>query len=291
MPDLAPGTVHDALFDTLSRANAATVKWAKPIAANAQQPTAPAFRPFTDSEPNPMQRVESMAEHAVGADPSLMGMVGGFGNFLLTTMPLVGDPVTAITDQYQVEKIRDLQAKFLKDHGDTLRDLDEDLSNTKLHMRELGDLLDKTWFDKAKLDKIMKDKQRAGDHERAQIEDALKRTTDPAERQKLEAMKDDLDKWRADRDRRLSREKPDVDLLKLQLEAYNDGIYDQKSAIIDAGNSASPSTSTGRRTPDSPNRVIDSSHTRPDAVMHVASLHNLLLQARGGLTGALGGGS
>lgn len=291
MPDLAPGTVHDAIFDTLSKANAATVKWAKPIATSAQQPTGPSFRPFTDSEPNPMQRVESMAEHAVGSDPSLLGLVGGLGNFLLTTMPLVGDPVTAITDQYQVDKIRDLQAKFLKDHGDTLLELDEDLSITKLHMRELGDLLDKTYFDPSKLDRIMKEKQRAGDHERAQIDDALKRTTDPEERKKLEAMKDDLDKWRGDRDQRLSREKPDVDLLKLQLEGYSDGISDQKYAIINAGNSASPSTSTGRRTPDSPNRVIDSSHTRPDAVMHVASLHNLLLQARGGLTGALGGGS
>ena len=288
MPDLAPGSVRDAISGTLSKANAATAKWAKPIATSAQQPTAPAFHPFSESEPNPMQAMESMAEHAVGADPSLAGLVGGLGNFLMTS---ISHPVTAITDQYQVDKIRDLQAKFLKDHGETLRDLDEDLSNTKLHMRELGDLLDKTWFNKDKLDNIMKNKQRAGDHERSQIEDALKRTTDPAERQKLEAMKDDLDKWRADKDRRLSHEKPDVDLLQQRLQDYNDGIFNQKSAIIDAGHSASPSTSTGRRTPNGPSEVIDSSHTRPDAVMHVASLHNLLLQARGGLTGALGGGS
>jgi hypothetical protein len=280
-PDLASGTVKDSLTDILERSQQANQKWGNALKTSARQTGDPRFRPFTDSAPDPLKHVESLLDHAVGSDPSMAGFLKGMGSFFMTA---IGHPIASATDEYQVAKIKALQDKFLQDHDYVLQALSEDLGHAKVNMRQLGNLLEQTHFDPSKLAQIMKQKSEAGDRTGYAIDDALKSSTDPQERKKLQALKDDLEKWKKERDDRIGKEKPDVDLLRDRLGKTNDLVWKQSQSMMDAANSPGPTTMTGRNPGEQVSHVIESTHTRPDAVLHVASLHNFLLRSRSLLT-------
>ncbi len=275
--DLSIDTVRDSLANTASNHSDAVQPWAKALATSAKQGGPPSFRTFDPSGPNPLKPVESMFEKAIGSDPTTGGFLKGMGNYLLTA---VGQPVTGFTDEYQVAKIRELQKKFLEDHDYTLRQLSEDLGRAKVNMRLLANMLDDTSFGTGKLDQIMKEKKEVGDHERLRIQDALDNTKDPEARKKLQAMKDDMDKWTVDRDQRLKAEQPAVDTLHGKMDKLNDQVLKQRDSMRAAADSSGPSNLTGSDGKGGPNRVLESSHVQPDAAMHAATLHNFLLRSR-----------
>jgi len=283
-PDLMPGTVKDSLADTLDRSQQVNQKWANALKTSARQGGEPKFRSFDDRAPDPLKHVESLLDHAIGSDPSTTGFLKGMGSFLTTA---IGHPIASLTDEYQVAKIKEMQDKFLKDHDWVLQALSEDLGQAKVNMRALANRLEQTYFDPSALDRIMKQKSEAGDRVGYAIDDALKASNDPEERKKLQALKDDLDNWKKERDERIGKEKPDVDLLRDRLGKTNEAVFKQARSMMEAANSPGPTTMTGRNPGEQVSHVIESTHTRPDAVLHVASLHSFLLRSRGLLSDAL----
>lgn len=276
-PDLIPGTVKQSLDLTIDASSEATKKWSKALDTAARVGGEPEFVPFKERGADVLKPVESMFEEAVGGDPSLAGMFKGVGKGILTG---IGSPITAITDEYQARKIRVLQEEFMKKHDGTLRALNNHLSNAKREMRLLGNFLEKARLDPSKLDRIMNQKKEAGDRLHRQILDSLENAKSPEERQKLEAIKQDLEKWQGERDQRLKKEQPDVDLLKDRVTKMNEQIAKQADAMYTAGASEGPSTMVSADTPGKPSRVLETTHTRPDAVLHVTSLNQFLLNSR-----------
>ena len=278
-PDLALDTVRDSLLDTANKGAAATKKWEKMIdTAAAHQDGAPSFKPFIGNSADPTQAVESKLESVIGADPSMLGLLKGLGGGMLT---MISHPVSSATDSYQVSKIRDLQAKFFKDHDGVLRDLSEDHGKAKIAMRALANLMDGLPIEPSTLERIMREKRAAGDRVRRQIDAGLKGAKTPEEKQKLEAMKTDMDKWTAERDQRLKAEEPAYNMVRDKADASWNAISEQRHNMRSAADSPGPTTTTGG----TPNHVLETTHTQPDAALHVASLHSFLLQARAQIGG------
>jgi hypothetical protein len=100
-------------------------------------------------------------------------------------------------------------------------------------------------------------------------------------------MKDDLDKWTASRDGRIKADRPAVDQARGTMDKTNKQTFGQRYSTRDSADSKGPPNVTGVDTMDAPSRVPETSHTQPDAVIHVASLHNYLLLTRAALGGVL----
>lgn len=280
-PDLQFGDVSDSLMRTADRGGEMTQPWAKALDTASRSPNPPSFKPFIGPDADPLNRPDSMLDQAVGADPSMWGMLTGVGSGMLT---MLGHPISAFTDEYQVSKIRDLQEAFLKKHDYVLKQLSEEVGEAKLNMRRLADLMDEANIYPSKLEQIMKDKRAAGERARQQIGDALAAAKTPEERRRLEAMKADMDAWAAERDQRLDLETPAYDLIHDKVDSLSRSIEGQRRMMRDAANSPGPSTVTGGQ-PGEPSHVLETTHTQPDAALHVASLHNFLLQTRAGMGG------
>lgn len=273
--DLKPETVADALMASAEKARAASGPWAQRLdAANVDDP--PSFQPFVGDGADPLARSESMLEAAIGADPTTGGMARGLTMGALT---MLSRPVSAITDEYQVARIRELQEAFFRDHGDELVMLSDDLGRAKMNMRLLANMLDQTNFDRGGLDRIMKQKAAMGNRQRRKLKQALDQAKTPEERQKIAAMMADLDNWTIERDERLAAEQPAVDMLGEKLVGLWEEVEKQRLSLSEAASSPGPTTVTGGRA-DQPRRVLESTHTQPDAVIHAASLHNFLLESR-----------
>lgn len=281
VPELPPGYAHDSLTRLTESSAWGTMRYADALAARAEDPSEPRYTPFKGDEPDALQAVESMLEGAVGADPSTMGMLKGLASGMWTS---IDRPLATITDEYQVSKIRELQQQFLKAHAADLVGLSESLGRAKALMRELADLLDATQnLDPLKLGRLMEEKRQAGYRTLREIDGALERSTDPQERARLQAARDDLSRWMAERDGRLEREQPEVALLQARMRLLQDEIFKQKAGLREAAWSRSPSTATSG----GPYNVVETTHTRPDAVEHVTSLFDYLLGTRGALNRAM----
>ena len=70
-----------------------------------------------------------------------------------------------------------------------------------------------------------------------------------------------------------------------QLNALNDQVLKQRESMRAAADSRGPDTTTGSDGKGGPSHVIATTHTRPDAAIHAASLHNFLLKSRSLLGG------
>ena len=278
--DLSLDTVKDSLGWTAGNAKDATAPWAKAMATASQQGgplgAPPSFKP---DGLNPLSPVESMFEQAVGGDPSLKGMLKGVGSGILTG---IGHPISALTDQYQVSKMRDLQAQFLKKNDFWLRRLSEGLGEAKANMRALANLMDATSFDRGKLDQIMKRKKACGDGVRNQIDDALANAKTPEERAKLKAMKDDMDKWSAERDQRMKAEQPAIDAMNKKTDQFNAQLASQRGPMRAAADSDGPHNETGVDANGHP-VIYATDHIMPGAVQYSAGIRNTLLRARAGM--------
>jgi hypothetical protein len=281
--DLPQGLVAESLGNTVALSGGRIGRWSRALETRAMDEREPDFIPFTESGPDALETVESLLEAAVGGDPSLTGMLKGLGSGLLT---MVEEPIAAITDDYQVGKIKELQAKFLRENGPTLLALDEALRNAKARMRELSELLNTTPVDWVMPGHLLAEKSTVGNLTLSNIERALERTKDPQERARLESLRDEMTQWMAQRDARVEAERPEVDELRERLSELEQTIAELRSVMHQAATSAGPRTDTGGQ-PGGPFAVVNTSHHRPDAVAHVVSLHDLLLGARAKLTQAI----
>lgn len=268
-PDLAPGTVQNSLESTLRTSAETTGRWGNALATKARVPGDPTFIPFGGSGGSALQPVESLFEHTAG-DASLGGFLKGWLDAIETGTQ---HPVTAITDQVMVAKIRELQEKFLKDHADTLLELSRDLGRAKNQMQQLADILKQTNFDASKVFDIMGEKARLGNHEFFQIRGALNRASTPEDRQKLQTLQDDLSRWMEERDARLQGEMPEIKSLGSLVGRVSAQVSKQADAMW-AASGSSPSN-------------ID--HSMPAAIRHVISLHDFLLGSRIALSQKLSG--
>jgi hypothetical protein len=246
----------------------------------------PTFRHFRGRGTDALAHVESVMEEAVGSDPSLAGtlkaVVGAFATGFFS-------PVAAITDGIVVPGIEKMQGEFFQRHQSDLRNLSLALSHAKRVMLDLGDLLSRFNPKALRPEEILNQKRRAGRAVYDQLVDALDAQTDPAERARLQAQKDQMDTWFKDVDERIAREQPQIDDLQRRTLAVFQEAGRQSALMEEAGLSDGPGNVTASET-DTTNRfIIDTTHTRPDAVRHVGSLREFLVQSRIQMNGALAG--
>jgi len=280
--DLAPGTVDRLLAGTKERSAFRTARQQDGLAIRSQtDPEISRFSEFKESGYDPLAEVQSSFERAVvgdHADPSTLGLLRAIGGGLLAGTT---SPVASITDQYQVEKIRDLQKQFLEANNDSLLKLSDYLGKAKRLMRELSELMAQNPFDPSRLRDLLGKKRRAGNDSLRDIDAALARTTDPAERARLQGMRDDLTQWMGERDVRTAKEQDEVGGLVGKLQGLEAQMMRQRGLLEQAAWSEGPRNLT------SGGRVVETSHHRPDAVTHVASLRDMLLGSKAGIDGML----
>jgi hypothetical protein len=261
-----------------------TQPWANAINTAAHQSGSPTFKQFAGSDADPLAPVQSMWQSQISDDNSVLGGLKSIGSLALTAL---GHPITAATDETMVALIREAQKDFLNDNDSTLRALSNDVGSAKAAMRQLADLLAKSGFSPTKLDTIMRKKQAAGGWELMQLQNAIDNAKTPEERTQLQATKADFDKWLTSADQRTAAEQPAVTALQNKMNQINRTIIDQASSMTDAATSRGPGNVTGADKPEDPSRVLSTTHSQPDAILHVASLHNFLLQSRAQLGGVL----
>ncbi|HWP42566.1 MAG TPA: hypothetical protein VNO14_04980 [Blastocatellia bacterium] len=263
-----------------------TGRWARLLGTRAKNEQAPELIPFTEEGPDALANVESLLESAVGGDPSLAGTLKGLGGGLLTVL---SEPIAVITDEYQAGRVKELRAAFLRENADTLIALDESLRAAKARMRELSALLGNATVGSnwPEPDRILAEKMTVGDRVLRDINRALQETNDPQERARLEALRDEMTEWMAERDARIEAERPEVDELRERLSQLWDQLLNLRPIIREAATATGPKTEVGCPHPDAEMAVLTTTHHRPDAVAHVVSLRDLLLAARAGLTRAM----
>jgi hypothetical protein len=180
-----------------------------------------------------------------------------------------------------VSKIRELQAEFFKNNADDLVELSENMSTAKRAMRELAELMGSYGPNPKKLAELMEKKRRVGNTTREDIDRALERSTDPAERARLQALKAEAARQQAERDARMAAEQEELNNLNGRLHGVDAELYRQRMRMEEAARSLSPRTDTsGRGTSDF--KVVGTTHTQPDAIIHATSLKDLLLGSKAG---------
>lgn len=266
-PDLEPGLVNGQLKEIVGGEDTAVGRLA--LAATRQTSGKPAFQPFSSNPgKDGLRPVTSTLEKAADIDSP----EAAWARFMGTA---VFNPFTSAADQYQVAKIRDLQEKFYQGHGDTLNYLDRQLNAAKRQMRELSQWLANQHIPDNNIRGLMQKKAAAGNQAMSDIDDALASATDPEDRAKLQAMKNDLENWTQDRDARLKPEWKEETELENRIDKLNREIYyGQSEALQNAGTSGGPRTDTGG------GKVISSTHQQPQALEHVGSLRDFLLGER-----------
>ncbi len=246
----------------------------------------PAFRPFRGKGPDPLTHIESVMEEAVGSDPSLAGTLKAVFGAVSTSF---GRPVATITDSIVLPGIEKMQGEFLDNHETDLRDLSLSLGRAKRAMLELRDLLDRFKPKTLQPEEILSQKRRAGRAIYDQLVDAIDAETDPAEREKLQAQQAQMDAWFKDADGRIAREQPQIDELQRRSLAVFRAAHEQSGLMEDAGLSAGPGNITASATDENRSYIVETTHTSPDAVKHVGSLRDFLIQSRIQMNGALAG--
>lgn len=277
-PDLEPGAVGNLLAGTRSASEFRTARYQDSVTMRSEAgEDISRVTTFNESGPNALGEVQSLFEASVlgdHPDASMLSLLRAVGGALLTG---TSSPVAAITDQYQVEKIRELQKEFLEANNDSLLKLSDYLSKAKKAMRDLAEMMAQSPFDPSKLTGLLAKKRTAGNATLRDIDAALQRTTDPAERARLQGMRDDLTRWMTDRDARTAKEQAQVGDLAGRLQGLEAQMMRQRDVLEQAGLSDGPRNLT------SDGRVTETSHHRPDAAAHVASLQDMLLGSKVGI--------
>ena len=186
-------------------------------------------------------------------------------------------PVAAIADQYQVNKIRELQKAFFEANNESLLKMGEKLSVAKLAMRRLSELMSETPFRARPLTDLLERKRRLGNSTLEDLNNAIAQSSDPSERARLEAMRDDLTSWMEERDVRTAAEYGEVGDLAGRLHGLDAQMARQTGLLERAAWAEGPSNQT------SGGKVVDTSHHSPNAVTHVASLHDMLMGSKAAL--------
>jgi hypothetical protein len=283
-PDLPDGMVNNGIANMLRKAGGGddlNIYNGVP-----QTPVRPTFQPFQSGGPDPLQHVQSVMEQAVGSDPSLLGTIKAVAGAFSTAF---GRPVATITDMLpswlggRLKQIEQMQKQFLADHNYDLTSLSDRLSEARQAMRGLSNLMSAFDPKTSQFDDIMKKKREEGRDLYQELLDALDNCDDPDEQQKLEAQKEQMDKWFKDCDDRVAKDQRQVDDLKSRTDKVFRVAHDQANAMSDAILADSPGNLT------SDGVVVETTHTRPDAVQYVANLRTSLIQSRLQMNAAMAG--
>jgi hypothetical protein len=241
------------------------------------------FTAFNEAGPDPLADVQSLFESAVVGDkpdPSTWGLVRAIGGAMLTG---TSSPIASITDQYQVAKIRELQKTFLEANNESLLKLGDYLGKAKRAMRELAEQMGANPLNPMPLRDLLAKKRRLGDASLRDIDAALEHASDSAEAARLRAMRDDLTSWMAERDARTEAEQGEVGALIGRIQGLETQMMRQRGILEQAAASEGPRNLTND------GRVVETSHHRPDAAMHAASLQDMLLGSKAGIDSMLRG--
>jgi hypothetical protein len=176
-----------------------------------------------------------------------------------------------------------LQKQFLVDHAYDLTSLSERLSEARLAMRGLSNLMAAFDPKTSQFDDLLKKKKEEGRDLYQELLNALDNSDAPDEQQKLQAQKDQMDAWFKDCDDRVAQDQRQVDDLKGRLDKVYRVAHDQADAMSDAVLSDAPSNLTSNGV------IVETTHTRPDAVAYVGNLRNSLIQSRIQMNGAMAG--
>jgi hypothetical protein len=279
MPDLRPGTTKDSLYWVRSGAELRTGPWRDAVEMRAQVGGDPTFVPFRGTGADAFGDVQSQLERVMfgdTVDTGYSGILRALGGGMFATLT---SPISTVTDQYQVGRIRELQQEFFKNNADILVELSDKMDTAKRLMREIADMMRPVGLDARKIADLVERKRRVGNATLEKINDTLIRTTDPTERKRLQGVKDEMTRWMAERNARIAAEKDEVRDLTGRLNGLDAELYRQQGQMEKAAHSESPRTDTsGRGTADF--KVIATTHTQPDAMVHAASLKDLLLNSK-----------
>ena len=266
-PDLEPGFVTDQLSWSVDSENSHIGSLA--TAGTTQTSGNPTFKSFTSNPGADVLRpVDSKLENAVDASSPEAALARFLGSSVLS-------PFTSAVDQYQVSKIRDAQQKFYQDHGQTLKNLSQDLSDARRAMKDLASWVSQQHLPDNGIRDIMQQKAATGNQAMSDLNDALASATDPDDRAKLQAMKSDFDKWTADRDARLKPEWKEETDLENRIDKIDQVVaFGQPDTLMSAAMSNGPTIETGG------GNVISSTHQQPQALSYVQGLRDFLLGDR-----------
>lgn len=277
-PDLRSGTTRDSLYWMRSGAELRTAPWGDAVEMRAQVGGDPTFVPFRGTGADAFGDVQSELERIMFGDTVDTGILRALGGGMFATLT---SPISTVTDHYQVARIRELQQEFFKNNADVLVELSDKMGTAKRLMRELAEMMGSARLEARKLADLMERKRRVGNATLEKIDESLARRTDPAERARLQGLKDEMTSWMTQRDARIAAEQAEVQDLNGRLNGLDAEMYRQLGRMEKAAHSESPRTDTsGRGTADF--KVIGTTHTQPDAIVHAASLKDLLLNSKVG---------
>jgi hypothetical protein len=291
--DLAPGTVRNAVANmfqsSVKNADAAGGNYKDVLGGLPSKSATPQFSAFDSRGADPLHPVSTAFEEIVGHDPSTAGLIRA----ALSGTTAMGRPVAVISDFLSknlpswapgahLAELDRLQKQFIPAHAGDLSTLSQSLARAKGAMNALSRQMAAFQPSSFDVDQILKQKAKLGDRLLFDLEDAIRDSTDPQERERLQGLKNQMDSWIQERDTRVAKERPDVQDLHNKIEAVSNVLRDQSDAMADAATSASPGNLSA------PNGAIqETTHTAPDAVKHVASLQKFMVQARLQLNSAL----
>lgn len=275
-PDLEKDYVKQYVGYGLQNANNNLGSYAS--AATTQTSGTPTFKPFSASSVDGLTPLQSKLDKAVSGD---IPPEDALARFLGTA---ITHPFSSGVDEYQTGKIKQLQEKFYADHDYDLKQLSKDLGDAKTAMRNLASWLAKQHIPDNGIRDLMLQKAKTGNQAMSDLDDALASATDPDDRAKLQAMKNDFDSWMKDRDARLKPEWQEETDLENRIDHLNREIYyGQSDGLMKAGMSNGPTTDTGG------GKVVGSTHQQPQSLAHVQSLRDFLLGERLKIVKTMGG--
>jgi hypothetical protein len=270
-PDLPNNMIRNGVANFLQTPSQGG-RWQDVFSAIPAGAVTPQFRNFQGSGSDPLTNIESVLEEAVGSDPSLIGTLKAILGAFSTSF---GRPVAAITDLIRIPGIDAMQKQFLIDHDGDLKNLDGHLTNAKVAMRNMRDLLNNFHPNTSDINQLMARKRIIGNDLYAQIVDALNNETDHDRQQQLKAQKDQMGAWMGDRDSRIVKDQALVDELQSSLDRISRGAPAQAQLMDDAFFSDDP-----RNDKLSNGEMLGTTHTRPDALQQVMSLRHFLVDCR-----------
>ena len=283
--DLDTSLVRDAYNQIATESNSAVAAWADKL-QQARQADKPLKVPrFDTTGPGLLKTPDSELDQAMAVDPSKTDtgdMLKSVGSGMAY---MFAHPWTAHADAQMINRVKAAQEDFLGNYSGTLTFMSEEMADVTKTLAALSAAMRSalTNLHRGRIDQIMNEKAACGNGAMNDLLDALDSTKDPQQRAELEKLKDELATWMNQRDSRLAKEKPTVDALAQRIEALADELAKEQQVIDDAKMSRGPSNTT------SGNRIVDSTHIRPEAVDYARSLRNLLAGSRSAIDRALSG--
>jgi hypothetical protein len=202
----------------------------------------------------------------------------------LETIDLVGsrflDPISWSSDKTQAAKYNALLDTFMKAHAPTLRAMSQNMREISRSLDGIAELADnaKVRLHAKEAREVLDKKRSMGDGMLERLDERIKNSKDPAEREKLAASRADLAGWIKERDERIKQEQAEIEELDIRTSVLAKELGLNGSRMAKAAASAEQLTGVLK------NGVTDhTAHATPEAALFAASLRNVLIRGRAGI--------